>query len=499
MGSLIGNCYGGTISYCYNTGSVTGSSQVIGGLIGNTINSCTVNFCYNTGTVKATSTTDWTYLGGLVGQNTWSTISNSYNRGSVTSGYAPVGGLVGYNNTDGGVVINCYSTGPVSGYTGTIQGLNRLGGLIGDCCSGSVTNSYWDSQTAGTSAGPSGRGTAKTTAQMKTQSTYSGWDFTKVWEIVGGDGANYPTLRNVSAPPPPPTTSCGEQVVYAGKTYNTVKIGNQCWLKENLDVGTMIQITQNPSNNSAIEKYCYSNNSANCDTYGGLYQWNEAMAYAASAGAKGICPDGWHIPTLEEFQTLSKTVGDNSYALKAKVPVDPDATNTSGFTGLFGGLYNPINNFAAMGYYLYMWSSSQKLIGFPNYIFMTYITSNVNLASSGSDKDAFSIRCIKDDSGTDIGEERYQNEVPLKFSLEQNYPNPFNPRTKIRYDLPSSGNVKLIVYDVIGREVACLLNEYKQAGSYELEFNASGLSSGIYLYQLSFNEKSNTKRMILVK
>lgn len=195
VGSLIGYQNAGSVSYCYNAGSVTGSAQVIGGLIGN-IYGGTVSYCYNSGTSSATSSSDWTYLGGLVGQSTWSTISNSYNRGAVNSNYAPVGGLVGYNNTDGGVVTNCYNAGAVTGYTGTIDGLYRLGGLVGDCCSGTVNNSYWDYQTAGTSSSPSGKGTAKTTAQMKTQSTFTSWDFTTIWQIVGGDGANYPSLRN---------------------------------------------------------------------------------------------------------------------------------------------------------------------------------------------------------------------------------------------------------------------------------------------------------------
>jgi hypothetical protein len=64
-------------------------------------------------------------------------------------------------------------------------------------------------------------------------------------------------------------------VTYAGKTYNTVQIGNQCWLKENLDAGIMIQVNQEQTNNGTIEKYCYDNNPNNCAAYGGLYQWAE--------------------------------------------------------------------------------------------------------------------------------------------------------------------------------------------------------------------------------
>src|ERR1035438_4575700 len=69
-------------------------------------------------------------------------------------------------------------------------------------------------------------------------------------------------------------------VTYAGKTYNTVHIGSQCWLKENLDVGTRINGSNDQKNNGIIEKYCYNDDTANCTKYGGLYQWDEVMQYA---------------------------------------------------------------------------------------------------------------------------------------------------------------------------------------------------------------------------
>jgi len=71
-------------------------------------------------------------------------------------------------------------------------------------------------------------------------------------------------------------------VTYQGQVYNTVLIGSQCWLKENLNVGTMINGSQNQTNNSTIEKYCYDNDPANCDEYGGLYQWDEMMQYTTT-------------------------------------------------------------------------------------------------------------------------------------------------------------------------------------------------------------------------
>jgi hypothetical protein len=88
---------------------------------------------------------------------------------------------------------------------------------------------------------------------------------------------------------------------------------------------------------------------------------------------------------------------------------------------------------------------------------------------------------------------------PDKFSLSQNYPNPFNPSTVISYQLPASGNVTLKVYDLLGREVATLVNEEKPAGSYEVSFDASQLSSGVYIYRLTAGNFSATNKMTLLK
>lgn len=85
------------------------------------------------------------------------------------------------------------------------------------------------------------------------------------------------------------------------------------------------------------------------------------------------------------------------------------------------------------------------------------------------------------------------------FSLSQNYPNPFNPTTKIYFDLHVNGNVKIEIFDVVGRNVQTLLNEYKTAGSYEVNFNASNLPGGVYFYKLSSGNWSEIKRMILLK
>ena len=91
------------------------------------------------------------------------------------------------------------------------------------------------------------------------------------------------------------------------------------------------------------------------------------------------------------------------------------------------------------------------------------------------------------------------SEIPEKFNLEQNYPNPFNPSTTISFSIPSSGFTSLKVYDILGKEVATLVNEEKQSGTYEVKFDAASLSSGIYFYTLTAELFSQTKKMILMK
>ena len=107
-------------------------------------------------------------------------------------------------------------------------------------------------------------------------------------------------------------------------------------------------------------------------------------------------------------------------------------------------------------------------------------------------------------STTDIANS--DNQIPKKFSLEQNYPNPFNPTTKIRYTIPNvistegrNLSVSLKVYNVLGNEVATLVDEYKPAGNYEVDFNAVNLASGMYLYKIQAGSFVETKKMILIR
>ncbi len=99
----------------------------------------------------------------------------------------------------------------------------------------------------------------------------------------------------------------------------------------------------------------------------------------------------------------------------------------------------------------------------------------------------------------DFTEIRDFESAPDAFNLFQNYPNPFNPVTNIKYQLPGSSSVKLAVYDVLGREVECLVDDEKPAGSYEVQFNAANLPTGVYFYRIEAGKYSDTKKLLLLK
>lgn len=90
-------------------------------------------------------------------------------------------------------------------------------------------------------------------------------------------------------------------------------------------------------------------------------------------------------------------------------------------------------------------------------------------------------------------------QLPDKYMLYQNYPNPFNPSTKIKYQLPEEAMVSLRIYNIIGEEIAVLVNSVQPAGNYTLEWNASGLSSGLYIYRIEAGTYISVKKLILLK
>ena len=124
-------------------------------------------------------------------------------------------------------------------------------------------------------------------------------------------------------------------------------------------------------------------------------------------------------------------------------------------------------------------------------------TNHIDLSLLGIDP--FSIPGLKTEIISNIVSVNETPNIPNTITLYQNYPNPFNPSTTIKYQIPNAGLVTLKVYDLLGNEVATLVNKEKPVGTYEIGFSASGLSSGIYFYKLQSGNFTETKKMILIK
>ncbi len=113
--------------------------------------------------------------------------------------------------------------------------------------------------------------------------------------------------------------------------------------------------------------------------------------------------------------------------------------------------------------------------------------------------DVYVILKTTNGGGEFVGINPLSNEIPLDFNLYQNYPNPFNPNTKIEFEIPVEDNIKLIVFDILGREVKRIFDKKLRAGKYTAIFNASELSAGIYFYTLFTSRSKITKKMTLIK
>jgi len=196
-------------------------------------------------------------------------------------------------------------------------------------------------------------------------------------------------------------TSCGDDIIDArdGQSYSTLQIGTQCWMTENLNIGTMINGSSSPSNNPTIEKYYYDDNTANCDLNGGFYQWDEMMEYGSVAGSQGICPAGWHIPSHPEWcimeQLLDPTVVCDDVAWRGTdIGTQLKQGGTSGFEAILAGGRYWDGTFQNFGVYTYFWSSS--LSGSTS-ISRHLVTTQTGVYRANNTKTfAFSIRCVKD-------------------------------------------------------------------------------------------------------
>jgi uncharacterized protein (TIGR02145 family) len=210
--------------------------------------------------------------------------------------------------------------------------------------------------------------------------------------------------------------NCGTRLMDErdGKTYLTVQIGEQCWMAENLNVGTMTPGASDQADNGVIEKYCYGDDPGNCDLYGGIYQWNEMMQYTTIESTRGVCPDGWHLPSDFEWKLLEMALGMSQESadstgwrgtneggkLKAAGTAYWDApnagaTNESLFTALPAGGRNSSGNFEALGYYADFWTSTLIIDQQSWYRYLDADESRIYRVD-GFQPYGTSVRCVKD-------------------------------------------------------------------------------------------------------
>jgi len=279
---------------------------------------------------------------------------------------------------------------------------------------------------------------------------------------------------------------CGDSIIDIrdGKKYPTVLIGSQCWMQNNLNIGSQILITEGFLNNGIIEKKCAGNDTSNCEVYGGLYEYEEAMNW--SFEIQGICPKGWHIPSVIEFQTLMDNLGGDSVAGIALKETGNNhwqtpnnGTNSSGFTGLPGGWANH-----TWSYYLttgadFVTTDENKYFQLARY------DSYGRLNSPSQYYLSFSIRCIYDSLIlTEIPKFSKYNEYEKHFS--ELYPNPIIETSEIKVLQTLNDECYIEIYNSLGQ----ILKKEKVHDN--IQIKKSDFHTGLYFYRL-FNKKGNIK------
>ena len=240
-----------------------------------------------------------------------------------------------------------------------------------------------------------------------------------------------------------------------GNIYNTVTIGTQTWMQENLKTtrfndGTEIPTTALPINNNTITLYqwAYDQDTTNINIYGRLYTWN--VAYSND----NVCPIDWHVPDNSEWETLRDFLGGESIAgSKMKetgtthwVETNGDVDNSSGFTGLGSGFRGNPSGFNQLGLAGCFWSSTPfGIVGtFPRgYRFRLASDNNMLASSVAVANTGNAIRCIKD-VPTSIKNSSYKNKIQI-------FPNPTKDRVIISFE--EARSYQLSIYDMMGNTV----------------------------------------------
>ncbi|MCH2023945.1 MAG: T9SS type A sorting domain-containing protein [Saprospiraceae bacterium] len=292
---------------------------------------------------------------------------------------------------------------------------------------------------------------------------------------------------------------CGDTLVDSrdGQKYPTVLIGSQCWMAKNLNIGTYTESFytgtshSDMANNGIIEKYCYNNDTANCELYGGLYEWDEMTNYTTVGGSlpdtvnRGICPTGWHIPSSGSVFGASGTTMEWEI-LELHFPPTTEAIElmpggSSGFNAQLGGYrteygqWDTIYTTAILGggrcgnYWSTLSSFADNRLG------RTFHTNHDSLTVLYDSRFlGLSVRCIKDSDLTISIAELPSNKTALKV-----YPSPAESYVSVVLNCPAP-NEPLLVYNIFGQEVRLPV----QKSNEKLKLDIITLPPGIYFVRL---------------
>ncbi|MFA6619012.1 MAG: GLUG motif-containing protein [Candidatus Neomarinimicrobiota bacterium] len=478
VGGLVGYNFESAITNCYSTGQMSGT-KIIGGLVGYNDRNSTVNNCYSTGDVSGTI-----QVGGFLGYSNSSTIRNCYNMGSVTrsSGTGTsLAGFCGYSAND--TIENSYSTGSVS-YTGDTDPTDK--GFVGEeYRDGSFGSNFFDSGASNqsTSTGAS----AKTTAEMKTESTFTdaGWDFIgestngtdDIWKIDNDNNDGYPyfdwqvfiekespeiiklilvsDIDTASVKASAEITSLGNpSIVEHGFVWaqngDFKNLSDQVLLGTKNAVGTFSKELADLSVNTSYDIFAFATNHRDTvftDTSSfrtlGLARISTVSVAEINSGSATVNADiislGHPNPTQHGFCWAT-----------TELPGIEDSKIELGVADSTGNFSSTIND----------------LLPNTRYYIRAFVKNDVGTAYS----EEVSFNTLE----TSI------NSLPAEFSIKQNYPNPFNPTTTIEFSLPVQSDVTCSIYNVKGY----LVKEYsyeQNAGTHRIIWDASNVSSGIYL------------------
>jgi uncharacterized protein (TIGR02145 family) len=284
-----------------------------------------------------------------------------------------------------------------------------------------------------------------------------------------------------------------------GQTYKTVKIGNQVWMAENLNYGNIIPTTKQGyemHNDGIVEKYCWDNEIANCDgtngkmKRGGFYEWTEAMDYPVGPikhPVRGICPEGWHIPSNAEWDILLGLMG--GYSCYEKLVVG----GGSGFDALMTGYRCTMTGtfrVSAMSpdTRTYFWSADQT--DAQNTAFIE-IGMNSFQVINFSKSVGLCLRCIMDEQGTSIDELGTE----FRFNIS---PNPVSENATISFSNPESSNLSISIYNSLGVEVK-RVDANILLGRSSIEITTVDLPVGIYYCTLNTGKEKCTKSFMVIK